>query len=119
MLPTRTYTVDGMTCGHCRASVIKEVLQVDGVKGVDVDLDAKRLTVAGESEDRHEQNAERGDTSARGRHDASVYPASSTAARMALSSKDSPATVRRLASTWRTSLMTDARQCPQVMPSTV
>ncbi|HWI07161.1 MAG TPA: heavy-metal-associated domain-containing protein [Solirubrobacteraceae bacterium] len=49
MLPTRTYTVDGMTCGHCRASVIKEVLQVDGVKGVDVDLDAKRLTVAGES----------------------------------------------------------------------
>ena len=49
MLPTRTYTVDGMTCGHCRSSVIQEVLQVAGVKGADVDLDAKKLTVAGES----------------------------------------------------------------------
>ncbi len=49
MLPTRNYTVEGMTCGHCRASVIEEVLQVAGVKGVDVDLDSGRLTVAGES----------------------------------------------------------------------
>ena len=48
MLPTRNYTVEGMTCGHCRASVIEEVLQVDGVKGVDVDLDSGRVTVAGE-----------------------------------------------------------------------
>ncbi len=51
MLPTRTYTVDGMTCGHCRASVIEEVLQVSGVKGVDVDLDSRRMTVAGEAFD--------------------------------------------------------------------
>jgi copper chaperone CopZ len=49
MLPTRTYTVDGMTCGHCRASVIEQVLQVEGVKGADVDLDSRLLTVAGES----------------------------------------------------------------------
>lgn len=49
MLPTRTYTVDGMTCGHCRASVIEEVLQVAGVKAADVDLESRRLTVAGES----------------------------------------------------------------------
>jgi copper chaperone len=49
MLPTRNYTVDGMTCGHCRKSVIEHVLQVEGVKGVDVDLDARQLTVAGES----------------------------------------------------------------------
>ena len=49
MLPTRNYTVEGMTCGHCRASVIAEVLQVEGVKGVDVDLDSGRVTVAGES----------------------------------------------------------------------
>jgi copper chaperone CopZ len=49
MLPTRDYTVEGMTCGHCRTSVIEEVLQVDGVKGVDVDLDSGRVTVAGES----------------------------------------------------------------------
>jgi len=51
MLPTRNYTVDGMTCGHCSASVIEQVLQVDGVKGADVDLDNRRLTVAGEAFD--------------------------------------------------------------------
>ena len=50
-LPKRTYTVTGMTCGHCRASVIEEVLQVPGVRAVDVDLDSKLLTVAGESFD--------------------------------------------------------------------
>jgi copper chaperone CopZ len=50
-LPKRTYTVTGMTCGHCRTAVMTEVLQVPGVKAVDVDLDAKRLTVAGESFD--------------------------------------------------------------------
>jgi copper chaperone CopZ len=49
MLPTRSYTVDGMTCGHCRKSVIDQVLQVQGVKGADVDLDSRQLTVAGES----------------------------------------------------------------------
>ena len=49
MLPTRDYTVEGMTCGHCRKSVIEEVLQVDGVKGVDVDLDSGKVTVAGET----------------------------------------------------------------------
>lgn len=49
MLPTRSYTVDGMTCGHCRKAVIEQVLQVEGVRGADVDLDSRRLTVAGES----------------------------------------------------------------------
>ncbi|MGH2900497.1 MAG: heavy-metal-associated domain-containing protein [Solirubrobacteraceae bacterium] len=48
MPPPRSYTVDGMTCGHCRAAVIEQVLRVDGVKGVDVDLDSRQLTVAGE-----------------------------------------------------------------------
>lgn len=49
MLPTRSYIVDGMTCGHCSEAVIAQVLQVEGVKGADVDLDARQLTVAGES----------------------------------------------------------------------
>jgi len=40
--------VEGMTCGHCSKSVMEEVLQVSGVKAVDVDLDSGRLTVAGE-----------------------------------------------------------------------
>ena len=50
-LPKRTYTVTGMTCGHCKNTVMQEVLQVPGVRAVDVDLDAKQLTVAGESFD--------------------------------------------------------------------
>jgi len=49
MLPTRSYTVDGMTCGHCSKTVIEHVLQVAGVKGADVDLDSRQLKVAGES----------------------------------------------------------------------
>ncbi|MCA1680411.1 MAG: heavy-metal-associated domain-containing protein [Actinobacteria bacterium] len=47
-LPTRTYTVEGMTCAHCRSAVIREVLQVSGVRAVEVDLDRGLLTVAGE-----------------------------------------------------------------------
>jgi copper chaperone len=50
-LPKRTYTVTGMTCGHCRTAVMQEVLQVPGVRAVDVDLDSKQLTVAGEDFD--------------------------------------------------------------------
>ena len=42
-----TYTVPGMSCGHCRAAITDEVEQVPGVAAVDVDLDAKRVTVAG------------------------------------------------------------------------
>ena len=47
-MSTRTYSVDGMTCGHCVASVTAEVTKVAGVAGVDVDLAAKTVTVTGE-----------------------------------------------------------------------
>jgi copper chaperone CopZ len=50
MTPTadaRTYTVQGMTCGHCVLSVREEVSEVAGVEAVDVDLDSGRLTVTG------------------------------------------------------------------------
>lgn len=50
-LPKRTYTVEGMTCEHCRASVIEHVLQVPGVRAVDVELDGGQLTVAGDQLD--------------------------------------------------------------------
>jgi copper chaperone len=40
-----TYTVAGMTCGHCVAAVTAEVAQVPGVTGVAVDLASGRLTV--------------------------------------------------------------------------
>ena len=39
MSDTRTYTVTGMTCGHCVASVTEEVQEIPGVSDVDVDLE--------------------------------------------------------------------------------
>jgi copper chaperone len=44
----KTYTVTGMTCGHCVASVTEEVSEVAGVQSVDVVLDSGALTVTGE-----------------------------------------------------------------------
>jgi copper chaperone len=41
-----TITVKGMTCGHCVASVQEEVGAIDGVTGVDVDLDSGRVVVS-------------------------------------------------------------------------
>jgi len=42
---TSTYTVTGMTCGHCVASVSEEVGQIAGVAQVDVDLPTGTVTV--------------------------------------------------------------------------
>ena len=44
-----TYTVPGMSCGHCRAAVTEEVEQLAGVEGVAVDLDSKLVVVRGEN----------------------------------------------------------------------
>ena len=44
-MTTATYTVVGMTCGHCVNSVTEEVAQVPGVTAVDVDLASGDLTV--------------------------------------------------------------------------
>ena len=46
-MSTATYTVVGMTCGHCVASVTEEVSGVPGVRDVDVDLASGTLTVTG------------------------------------------------------------------------
>ena len=44
---TRVYNVEGMTCGHCVASVTSEVGKVAGVSGVVVDLAAGTVEVTG------------------------------------------------------------------------
>lgn len=44
---TRTYTVQGMTCEHCKLSVTEEISEVAGVAGVDVDLPSGRVVVTG------------------------------------------------------------------------
>ncbi|MDX6676687.1 MAG: copper chaperone [Solirubrobacteraceae bacterium] len=51
MSDDRTFNVSGMTCGHCKSSVVNEVLQVPGVRAVDVDLDLGVLTVRGDADD--------------------------------------------------------------------
>jgi copper chaperone CopZ len=43
----KTYTVSGMSCGHCVTSVSAEVGAIDGVESVAVDLASGRVTVAG------------------------------------------------------------------------
>ena len=40
-----TWTVTGMTCGHCVASVSEEVAEIDGVESVDVVLETGAVTV--------------------------------------------------------------------------
>ena len=47
MTETVTYTVPGMTCGHCKAAVTAEVTALSGVTGVVVDLATKRVEVVG------------------------------------------------------------------------
>ena len=45
---TSSYTVAGMTCSHCVASVSEEVAEIAGVAAVDVELAGGRLTVSGD-----------------------------------------------------------------------
>ncbi len=42
----QTYTVSGMTCGHCVAAVSQEVGALDGVTDVRVDLASGEVAVA-------------------------------------------------------------------------
>ena len=63
-MTTRTYSVDGMTCGHCVNAVTGEVTKLDGVTDVAVDLEAKTVTVSGEPID---------DTAVRGAIDEAGY----------------------------------------------
>ncbi|MFC3960510.1 heavy-metal-associated domain-containing protein [Nocardia jiangsuensis] len=44
-MSSTTYTVTGMTCGHCAASVKSEIGKIDGVTGVEVDLDSGAVRV--------------------------------------------------------------------------
>ncbi|CAM3247391.1 heavy-metal-associated domain-containing protein [Tsukamurella hominis] len=45
-----TYTVTGMTCGHCAASVREEISEIGGVTNVDVNVETGAVTVASEAE---------------------------------------------------------------------
>jgi copper chaperone len=45
-MSTTTFTVKGMTCGHCVAAVTEEVSKIDNVTDVQVDLATGAVTVA-------------------------------------------------------------------------
>lgn len=47
----KTYTVEGMTCGHCELSVREEVEELAGVQSVQADRATGRLVVRGEQID--------------------------------------------------------------------
>jgi copper chaperone CopZ len=47
----RTYTVEGMTCGHCELSVREEVEELDGVESAQADRSTGRLVVRGPAVD--------------------------------------------------------------------
>jgi copper chaperone len=54
MSETLTYSVPAIHCAHCGMSIREEVSEVEGVEGVDVDIDAKIVTIRG-----HELSDER------------------------------------------------------------
>lgn len=45
MTQTSTYTVTGMTCGHCVSSVTEEVQEIPGVESVEVVLETGAVSV--------------------------------------------------------------------------
>lgn len=45
-----TYSVEGMTCARCAASVKEEVSEVPGVTGVDVDVDTGAVVISSDAE---------------------------------------------------------------------
>jgi copper chaperone CopZ len=47
MSTTHTYSVPGISCDHCKRAIETEVSAVAAVDSVDVDVDAKLVTVVG------------------------------------------------------------------------
>jgi copper chaperone len=47
MSETLTYSVPGIHCAHCGMSIREEVSEVGGVEAVDVDIDARVVTIRG------------------------------------------------------------------------
>jgi copper chaperone len=48
MAVTHTYTVSGMTCGHCVQAVTSEITALPGVDAVQIDLGSGAVTVTSE-----------------------------------------------------------------------
>ncbi|MFC3448642.1 heavy-metal-associated domain-containing protein [Amycolatopsis speibonae] len=44
-----TYTVKGMSCGHCASSVTEEVSEIAGVSAVNVDVASGKVTITSDT----------------------------------------------------------------------
>ena len=56
-MSTITYNVPDISCEHCKRSIEGEVSQLEGVASVDVDVQAKTVTVTGELDEQAILNA--------------------------------------------------------------
>ncbi|MFO7779579.1 MAG: cation transporter [Nitriliruptoraceae bacterium] len=50
-MPTRTYSVPDISCGHCKSAIESEVAALDDVATVLVNVEARTVTVDGEASD--------------------------------------------------------------------
>lgn len=47
-MTTRTYSVPGISCGHCKSAIEGELSPLAGVASAIVDIDSKTVVVVGE-----------------------------------------------------------------------
>lgn len=50
-MTTKTYNVPAISCGHCTATIERELKFVGGLQNVKAELDAKQVTVEVQSDD--------------------------------------------------------------------
>jgi len=50
-MTTRTYSVPGISCGHCKAAIEGELHGLEGVESAVVDVDARTVVVTGDVSD--------------------------------------------------------------------
>lgn len=50
-MTTKTYSVPDISCGHCTATIERELKTVAGLESVKAELDSKQVTVEVQSDD--------------------------------------------------------------------
>ncbi len=50
-MTTKTYNVPDISCGHCTATIERELKSVEGLQSVQAELDSKQVTVEVQSDD--------------------------------------------------------------------
>jgi copper chaperone len=50
-MATMTYQVPGITCGHCKSAIEREVGELPDVASVSVDIEARTVEVTGSADD--------------------------------------------------------------------